>query len=668
MDGVQGVKVNFLTSKMNVDSTIAAEIIMRAVERAGYVASLEGVVKRKSYWQKSYKTFLTILSGITLVSGLLLTSMKIEGGLPIALFLVTMLSGGFFVAKSGFYGLKARTLDMNFLMTISAVGAAAIGQWPEAASVVFLFSLGNTMQAYAMDKTRKSIKDLMNITPKEATILRNGLAEIIEVKNIMVGDIVLVKPGERIAVDGLVVIGESTVNQAPITGESMPISKKQGDEVFAGTINHRGRLEVKATKPFSDTTIARIIHLVEEAQSEKAPSQQFVDVFARYYTPLVVLGAILITLIPPLIFNQDFLPWFKKALILLVISCPCALVISTPVAIVSAIGNAAKNGVLIKGGAHLEAIGSIKAVAFDKTGTLTAGRPVVTDIINYELDKSSLLSIAASIEGKSEHPIASAVVASAREKGLKTFDVSSFETLTGMGVRAVVAGEEYVIGSRTLIAQNKIIVSDTAEIKLAELQNEGKSVMLVAGKGRLIGILAVEDALKGNSSIAIERLKKIISGVIMLTGDNNKTAAAIAERLGIDYEADLLPQDKLQVVKKLQQRFGPVAMVGDGINDAPALAAANIGIAMGAVGTDIALETADIALMNDDLEKIPFIIKLGSKTLITIKENIIFSMVVKGAFILLTFMGLSNLWMAVFADTGAALIVILNGMRLLRVK
>lgn len=655
---------------MVIDYNVAPAIIIKAVGNAGYNARLEGELdSNKDMPQDKIKMVLTIISGVAFIIGLMLSIAGSNQNLFIAFFVLSMLTGGYHIAKSGIYGLLSYSLDMNFLMTVSAIGAAAIKQWSEAAAVVFLFSLGNTLQMYAMDKTRKSIKDLMDIAPKEALVRRNGVEQKIPTSDIIIGDIVLVKPGEKIPVDGQIKWGISAVNQSAITGESIPVDKNPGDEVFAGTVNQQGALEIETAKLVNDTTLAKIIHLVEEAQSQKAKSQHFVDVFAKYYTPAVIIAAIAIATIPTLFFREPFLPWFNKALILLVISCPCALVISTPVAIVSAIGNAAKNGVLLKGGAVLEEAAKIKAVAFDKTGTLTKGQPVVTDIISFINNNDELITAVASIEARSEHPLAVAVVNYAREHKVQLLNLTNFEALTGMGVKAVLNNEQYIIGNQYLFESSNIIFGDYELDILKNLQAAGKSVMLVSKNEQLIGLIAMEDVVKENSRQAIQLLRREkINQLIMLSGDNETTAAAIAGELGISYLANLLPEDKLAAINDLQRSLGQVAMVGDGINDAPALAASSLGIAMGAAGTDVAIESADVALMSDDLEKIPFILRLGRKTALNIKENIGFSLAIKAIFIVLTFLGLSNLWLAVFADTGAALIVIINGMRLIKVK
>lgn len=671
LPGVAEAKINFGAGKMAVKHTATVESILNAVQAAGYSARLVGNEAEKTL-VKSYgnkKLYLTALSGILLAAGFVFSYFRTPDNMVTALYLAAMVAGGFYTARSGLFSLKSLSMDMNFLMTVAVVGAAAIGEWAEGATVVFLFSLGNTLQAYTMEKTRNSIRALMDLSPKEALVRRNGGELRLPVEEIAVGDIIIVKPGGRIPMDGEVVAGSSDVNQAPITGESMPVEKSAGSEVYAGTINGRGSIEVKVTRLVQDTTLAKIINLVEEAQAQRAPSQQFVDVFAKYYTPAVIAGAVLVATMPWLAFGQPFQPWFERALILLVISCPCALVISTPVSIVAAIGSAARKGVLIKGGAYLEEAGALKVVAFDKTGTLTAGRPEVTGVIpaaGYSPDK--VMEIAAAIESRSQHPLAEAILRYAREKSINVPAGEDFSSFTGKGAGVKIGGENYYIGNSRLFEEINVPLGSLQD-QLDGMQKTGKTVMIVGNGKEPFGLIAVADKIRESSRAAVEGLRRAgIGKVVMLTGDNADTAGVIAGELGIgDYRAELLPENKLAAVKALQRQYGKVAMVGDGVNDAPALATATVGIAMGGAGTDTALETADIALMADDLTRLPYAMHLSRRALNVIKQNIWFALLVKGVFIAATFLGFANLWMAVFADTGAALMVIANGMRLLRV-
>ncbi len=579
----------------------------------------------------------------------------------------------------------------------------------EGALVVFLFSLGETLEGYTMERARRGIRSLMELAPAEATVLRpctdceehlgrslpDGTAyeggpcpwcdpheERVDVSQVAVGDTVLVRPGERIPVDGVVLRGSSSVDQAPVTGESVPVEKGPGDELFAGTVNGEGALEVEVTRLAADSTISRIIHMVEEAQARKAPSQRWVDRFARYYTPAVVGLAILIAAVPPLLFGQPFLEpptgghgWLYRALALLIIACPCALVISTPVSIVSGISNAARHGVLVKGGAYLEAAGSLRVIALDKTGTLTRGKPAVTDVIPAgDRSTEEVLTLAAGVESRSEHHLAQAIVAAARQRGIHFASAQDFQALTGRGASGLVDGVRVYIGNLTLFADEGVRIPAEIEARIERLEEEGKTTMALAtatdGHWEFWGIIGVADTVRPDAREAIAALKRLsIRRTVMLTGDNERTARAVAAQAGVDeVRANLLPEEKVAAVEGLLAEYGEVAMVGDGVNDAPALARATVGIAMGGAGTDQALETADIVLMADDLSKLPFAIRLSRRTLGVIRQNIGFSLLVKAVFMALAIPGMATLWMAVFADMGASLIVILNGMRLLRVR
>lgn len=559
-------------------------------------------------------------------------------------------------------------------MTIAVIGAAFIGEWGEGATVVILFAISEALETYSMDKARQSIRTLMDIAPREALIRRGNQELMVEVEDIQLGDIMIVKPGQKIAMDGTVDKGLSSVNQAAITGESVPVSKTKGDEVFAGTINEEGVLEIKVTKRVEDTTIAKIIHLVEEAQAERAPSQAFVDRFAKYYTPIIIMVAFGAAVVPPLFFGADWSEWIYQGLAVLVVGCPCALVISTPVAIVTAIGNAAKNGVLIKGGIHLEEMGGIKALAFDKTGTLTKGSPAVTDFIpSPGTDSKQLLSAVAALENGSRHPLASAIMKKAEQEGLdyQNIEVEDFASITGKGIKGKIGGETCYVGSPNLfdeVLQNGI--PEELRTVILDLQNQGKTVMASGTPAGIMGVIAVADVLRENSRDVIQKLHALgIEKTIMLTGDNLGTAKAIGVQAGVtDIKAELLPADKLSYIKDLREKYKRAGMVGDGVNDAPALAASTVGIAMGGAGTDTALETADIALMADDLGKLPFTVKLSRKAMTIIKQNITFSLGIKLVALLLVIPGWLTLWIAIFADMGATLIVTLNGLRLLRIR
>lgn len=591
------------------------------------------------------------------------------------LFGTSMLIGGFSLFKTGLLNLLKLDFDMKTLMTVAIIGAVIIGEWAEGAVVVVLFAISEALERFSMDRARQSIRSLMNIAPREATV-RRGTEEIrIPADQIAIGDIVLVKPGQSIAVDGIVVRGTSAVNQAPITGESVPVAKGEGDEVFAGTLNGDGFLEVRATRLTGDSAIARIIHLVEEAQAERAPAQTFVDAFAKYYTPAIMAFAALVAVIPPLFLKGEWATWIYEGLSVLVVGCPCALVISTPVAIVTAIGHAAKNGVLIKGGIHLETLGSAEAFAFDKTGTLTNGTPIVTDYIVFheETDKANLLAAIAALEKRANHPLADAILRKAKQEGADDIGmaVEHFESVTGKGVRGSIHGTLFTVGSVSLFREPPFTgLSDEHQFLAQSLQQQGKTVILAGAGHTILALLALKDTVRDTAKPAIDALHRLgIRRTVLLTGDNRIAAEAIRHETGItEARAELLPEEKRQAVQSLETEFGKTVMVGDGINDAPALAAASVGIAMGGAGTDIALETADVALMGDDLGKLPYAIRLSRKSLAVIKQNITFSLAIKLLALLLVIPGWLTLWIAILSDMGATLLVTLNALRLMKAK
>ena len=677
MPGVVRAALTFTTGKLRVQfdgRRIHRADIERRIRALGYgVAGIERradeVAHPASFWVQNGRGLLTLIAGGFWLAGFIAGRWG-GGRLSVALFAAAIVAGGYYPVRAGLVGLfTARTVDMNVLMTIAVIGAVAMAQWEEAAAVIALFSFGNALEALTMERTRQSIRSLIDLAPREATVRRDGREEVIPVERIAPGDTVLVKPGERIPVDGRILSGNSSVNQAPITGESLPVDKVPGSEVFAGTINGNGALAISAERVGGDTTLARIVQMVEEAQAQRAPSQRFVDVFARYYTPVVTGLAIAIGLLPPL-FGAPLAPWLYRGLTLLVVSCPCALVISTPVTIIAGIGNAARNGVLIKGGAHLERAGTIAAVAFDKTGTLTTGILEVTDVIPVAADTTEILRIAAGIERHSEHPIADAIVRRAAAAGIRPAEADRFAAIAGKGAKARIDGRTFYAGSPRFFADELAVSLAGLSERIAALTRSGRTVIAVGAKGALLGLIAVADRPRAGAAAAVRDLKSDgVRHVAMLTGDARGTAEAIAAETGVDEVlAELLPQDKVAAVTQLARRYGPVAMVGDGINDAPALAAATVGIAMGGAGTDATLETADIALMGDDPRKIAYAIRLSRRARGIIRQNIGFSLAVKLAALLLVFPGWLNLWIAIAADTGAALIVIANGMRLLRAR
>lgn len=589
----------------------------------------------------------------------------------IALLILAMVSGGIPIFPKALWAARKLRPDINLLTTMAVIGAAAIGQWHEGALVIFLFSLAEALEDFSAERARQAIRRLLELAPKEVLVKRPEGERIVPVEEVQVGETIIIRPGERIPLDGIVITGSSAVDQSPITGESLPVDKGVGDEVFAGTLNGYGVLEVRVTRIASDTTLARIIRLVEEAQERRAPLQRLIDRFARSYTPAVLASAIVIAVVPPLLFGGAFLDWFYRALVLLVIACPCALVISTPVTIVAGLASAARNGVLIKGGSFLEQMGALRAVAFDKTGTLTEGMPQVTDVVALNDHKpDQVLQTAAALEARSEHPLAQAVVRKAEEMGLRLPSVADFQALPGKGAKGKVNGHLFFIGSPRLFEEKRVPLSEAA-LTIRQFQLEGKTTILLGTDDHICGVLAVADQVRPAAPEVVHHLRQHcgIYKTVMLTGDNKGTALTIAQKVGVDeVYTELLPEDKVAVVQDLLRRYGKVAMVGDGVNDAPALAVATVGVAMGAAGSDVAIETADIALLTDDLTKIPFTIHLSRKALGIIRFNIAFSLVTKGIFFLLALVGKATLWMAIVADTGASLFVITNGLRLLRGK
>ncbi|EKZ7092093.1 cadmium-translocating P-type ATPase, partial [Listeria monocytogenes] len=672
---VTSATVNFGASRISVEGQTTIE----ELEEAGAFENLiirddqendEQVRSKESFIKRNIALIISL--GFILVAVISQLSLGEDHLLTKALYILAIIIGGFDLFKEGFSDLIKLDFSMESLMTIAIIGAAFIGEWAEGSIVVILFAISEALERFSMDKARQSIRSLMDIAPKEALIRRNNVEQLVSVDKIDIDDIMIIKPGQKIAMDGLVINGHSSVNQAAITGESVPVEKQLDDEVFAGTLNEEGVLEVKVTKKVTDTTIAKIIHLVEEAQGERAPAQAFVDKFAKYYTPFIIIMALLIVVVPPLFFGGDWNKWLYQGLSILVVGCPCSLVISTPVSIVSAIGNAAKNGVLVKGGVYLEEIGHLRAIAFDKTGTLTKGKPVVTDFIATSSETDiNYLSIISSLESLSQHPLASAILNEADKTNVdyKSIQIEDFQSITGKGLTGIHQNIRYYIGSPKLFSAS--VIEETAvKVQYRQFQEQGKTAMYFGTDEQILGVIAVADEVRDSSAAVISELHKLsIEHTIMLTGDNTKTAESIGKQLGVtEIKGDLMPQEKLDSIKALRTTYNKVAMVGDGINDAPALAASTVGIAMGGAGTDTALETADVALMGDDLQKLPFIVRLSRQTLKVIKQNITFSLGIKLLALLLVIPGWLTLWIAIVADMGATLLVTLNGLRLMKVK
>lgn len=671
LEGVKKATINFMTSTLTVHHDLGLDLsqVISQVKKFGYEIRLQEAELESEgpTPTRTWRPLLTALSGLFIVLGLMFTWLELES-LRLSMYILAILAGGYYPARAGFYALRTFTLDINFLMIIAVAGAVYLEEWTEAAMVIFLFSLAEVLEAYAVEKSRRSIRSLLELTPEDVLIRKKDGEERIPVEELQEGDIFLVKPGERIATDGVILQGWSYIDQSPITGESTMVGKGEGDEVYGGTINQQGFLEIQATRHVSCNTLAEIIHLVEQAQTRKAAAQRFVDRFAKVYTPSVIVLALLVSVVPVLAFGLEFRSWFYKSLVLLVISCPCALVISTPIAIVSAFTNAAKQGILIKGGNYLEALGSIRAIAFDKTGTITEGRPQVTQILPWNgYSKTDVLRIAAGLERQSEHHIGKAILQKAEVEGIHLpTEVRGFEAIKGKGAKGIIEGKTYYVGSRVLLEEEVPVTRRILDIG----EVDGSTVVFVASEAEVVGVILLEDQPRNQSKRAIEALRQQgIEHVIMLTGDNKASAQKIARQVGItEVHAELLPGQKVEAIQDLLETYRAVAMVGDGVNDAPALASATVGVAMGGTGIDVSLETADIVLMNDDPASISHTVELGRRTVKGIRENIGIALGLKVGVFVLALFGLATLWMAVFADMGASLLVIMNSLRLLFVK
>jgi Zn2+/Cd2+-exporting ATPase len=657
----QRLHVKYDAAKLSA-STIAdavADTGMRAwLEHEEPIAVPEQSAKRRQG--------LVVLSGIAFTAALILDWWRAPSWAA-PLFWIALAAALPVTARRAWQAVRVRSLDINVLMIIAAAGAIAIGQLSEAAAVVFLFAVAQTLEARTLDRARRAIRALMDLTPTEA-IVRDAAGERrVDVDRLHPGDVIVVRPGDKIPLDGRVVAGESFVNQAPVTGESRPIDKTPGDEVFAGTINGRGALEVQVTRLRRDTTLARIIHLVERAQAQRAPSQTLVERFARIYTPGVIALAVIVGIVPPLVWNLSWDAAIYRALVLLVVSCPCALVISTPVSVVAALAGAARKGVLIKGGAHLERTSRVRCVAFDKTGTLTRGQPEVVDVVPLNgAAVTSVLALAASVERRSAHPVAHAILQHAASLDVAALPASNVEAVSGRGAEGRVEGARIMIGNHRLFEERGLCSPALHDRIVAA--SDGATTVLVARDDEPIGMITIADRAREAGKDTLDLLRQQgIERVVMLTGDGRATAQRLADDLGVDeFKADLLPEDKVAAVEDLRRRYGSVAMVGDGVNDAPALASADVGIAMGVAGSAAALETADVALMADELLKIPYAFRLSRATVRNIKANLAISIVMKAAFVVAAVAGVATLWMAVVADTGASVIVIANALRLLR--
>ena len=690
--GEERLTFDLLRAKMTVAGAAPGagdREIVAAVERAGMQAEVWQYGDRSAdpsgFWQRRGRALLTAASGMLTLLGFCLHA-GLAGGPGAALgreglggvpsptalaCLLAVLAGGWQVAPKAWLSLRRLRPDMNLLMTVAVLGALGIGDWLEAATVSFLFALSLTLESWSVGRARRAIAGLMDLAPQTARLLRaNGSQEEVPAATVPVGARLLVRTGERIPLDGRVVAGESAVNQAPITGESVPVEKHRGSEVFAGTINGDGALEVESTKLAGETTLAHIVRLVEEAQSRRAPSEQWVERFARIYTPAVMAAALVVLLVPPLFTDAAWSTWLYRSLVLLVIACPCALVISTPVSIVAGLAAAAHRGVLIKGGLFLEAPARLRAVALDKTGTLTQGQPSVLEIVPLAgHEERELLERVAALESRSDHPLARAIVAYATRQQVASLPADRVRILQGKGATGSFDGEECWLGSHRYLEERGQETPDVHQ-RLAAMSNAGRTAVVVGTAEHVCGLIAIADTVRPEAKVAIAALRALgIEHVIMLTGDNRGTAEAVARETGVDeVRSELLPQDKVDAVDELVKRYGAVAMVGDGVNDAPAMARATLAVAMGAAGSDTAIETADVALMSDDLAQLPWLIGHARRTLAIVRQNIGFALAVKAVFVVLALLGQASLWAAIAADMGASLLVIANGLRLLQAR
>ncbi|MCE9562382.1 MAG: cadmium-translocating P-type ATPase [Planctomycetes bacterium] len=678
---------DILNGRMTVTGAgVTADQVRDAVAQAGMTAELwvegESPLRVPGYWERNRRTILTgasgglLLAGIAIhaaVIGLIAAFTEDSTGWPpvgaVACYVLSIVAGVWTVLPKAWVAAKHISPDMNLLMVVAVCGAVAINQWAEAATVAFLFSLSLALEAWSVGRARRAVAALMNLAPPTARFVHSdGREEAVAPDKVPVGAKFRVRPGDRVPLDGRVVEGSGGVDQSPITGESIPVPKNAGDEIYAGTINGDGLLTVESTKPASDTTLARITRMVGEAQSRRSPSEQWVEKFARYYTPAVMLLALAVLTIPPLAFGEPWGPWLYRSLVLLVIACPCALVISTPVSIVAALSAAARNGVLVKGGVHIETPARLKAVAMDKTGTLTEGKPAVVELVPLNgHTEAEVLERVAALEAHSTHPLARAIVEYAKSRGVSVPPAEDFRILPGKGAVGRVRGTEYWVGSHRYLeerGQENPGVHD----RLEAMSRAGQTVVVVGNDRHVCGFIALADRVRPESKRAVADLRAAgIEHIVMLTGDNRGTAAAIAAEAGVDeVHAELLPADKVTKIEELVAKYKSVAMVGDGVNDAPAMARATVGVAMGAAGTDAAIETADIALMSDDLSKLPWLVRHSRRTLSVIRQNVVFSLSVKAVFVVLTLAGYSSMWAAVAADSGATLIVVFNALRLLR--
>lgn len=688
--GDSALSFDIVNGKMTVASEVSAERVLEAVARTGMRAEVwqddrPGPSRHGTSWVRNGRTLFTLASGLLSLAGFIVHGLSagepsvalgseglgIAHHVPVAskvLFILGILAGTRYVLPKAWFALKRLRPDMNLLMTIAVVGAVVIGEWFEAATVTFLFALSLALESWSVGRARRAVEALLDLSSPSARLKRvDGSEELVRLEAVSVGNRFVVMPGERIPLDGQVLSGASEVNQAPITGESMPTPKAVGDTVFAGTINGNGELEVECTKTAGDTTLAHIVRMVGEAQAHRSPSEQWVERFARIYTPVVMALALAVLLLPPLFIDGMWSIWSYRGLVLLVIACPCALVISTPVSIVAALAASAHHGVLVKSGVHMETVGSLKAFAFDKTGTLTEGRPAVVEVVPLGTETTAqLLQLGAALEARSDHPLAQAIVAHAKVAGTPIASAKDFRMIPGKGATARFDGKAYWFGSHRYLEERGAETERVHET-LTAMSHAGRTVVVIGADTHVCGFIALADAVRPEAREALQALRRTgVDHIVMLTGDNEGTARTIAKEVGIEeVYAELLPANKVSLIEALVAKYDTVAMVGDGVNDAPAMGRSTLGIAMGAAGSDAALEAADIALMSDDLARLPWLMHHSRRTRGTIRQNIGFSLAVKAAFVLLTLLGYATLWSAIAADMGASLLVIFNGLRLL---
>lgn len=664
LDGVLEAKVSYAAERLRLEydhEKTSRRLVERRLGALGYRIVAE---EDHGWWVEHRELVFSLAAGASLLAGWLAS----RAGWPDAVsqwpYWAAYAFGGFFTLRDAVQSLRSKRFDIDTLMLVAAAGAAALGQWAEGALLLFLFSLGHALEHTAMDRARRAIEALAELAPKTALVRRDGAEIEVEVENLLRGDRIIVKPGQRIAADGNVAEGASAVDQSPVTGESVPVDKSAGDPVFAGTVNGEGVLLVDVTRLATESTLARMVRLVSEAQTQKSPTQQFTDRFERFFVPAVLVGAALLIAVPPLL-GYPFADAFYRAMAVLVAASPCALAIGTPAAVLSAVARAAQAGVLIKGGSHLENLGRLNAIAFDKTGTITEGRPRLTDVVAFDVPENDLVSLAAAVESRSGHPLAQAIVTAARERGLRWNEPADAEAVTGKGIRATLDGRRIEIGNLKLFAGES--VSETVTDEVERLESGGRTTMLVRADGRFAGVLGLMDTPRAGVIGALATLRSLgIARTVMLTGDNERVARAVAREVGLDeVRASLLPEEKVSAMASLVGEHGTVAMVGDGVNDAPALARATVGIAMGGAGTDVALETADVALMGDDLGKLPFAVALSRAARRAIRQNLIVALGVVAMLIPATLFGWAGIGVAVLVHEGSTIVVVLNALRLL---